>query len=65
MTRKTLTILLSVAAVLGVVTVLLVSSLGGSSKSASHQMPNGSTMTDGQTTHTMTDGSQMDGMSMP
>lgn len=65
MTRKTLTILLSVAAVLGVVTVLLVSSLGGSSSNASHQMPNGSTMNNGQTTHTMTGGSQMDGMSMP
>lgn len=65
MTKKTLTMLLAVAAVLGIVTVLLVTSLGGSSSNSSHQMPDGSTMKGDQTTHTMNNGSQMDGMSMP
>lgn len=65
MTRKTLGVLLAAAAVLGVATVLLVSSLDGSPGSASDQMPDGSTMNGGQATHMMSDGSQMDGMSMP
>ena len=60
MTRRTLAVALSAAAVLAVTVVLLVSAIG--SDSAGHTMPDGGRMDDGATTmHTMPGDEPMDG----
>ena len=64
MTMRRILMLAVAAVAVAAVTVVPVISLTGGSAAGTHEMPGGSTMRDGTSSHTMPDGTTMPGMEM-